>query len=260
MEYNRFFNIHIPKTGGTYFRENILVQLISEMNDKNIKTNPSGNGGEGRNPTTPTFHWCWYKPFITENTYIYTALRNPAKRIVSHYAWQAARAVAYNLTNYTYEDINKDNFYKWLDQYSEVYQNFQSKNLTYYNDDHSQYIESLHLGWPDGGVPTIQSFLFDDGFKYKVNHVELVNNVKRINLLIKSEDLLKDEYQIKVVDKICSDLGISNNINLSKKEYGNQNELSNLLFNSFSKREIEKLYEHSSLDSEIYFSTAYTKF
>ena len=44
-----------------------------------------------------------------------------------------------------------------------------------------------------------------------------------------------------------------------KKEYGNQNELSDILFNSFSKLEIEKLYGHSSIDSEIYFSTAYTK-
>ncbi len=93
MKYNRFFNIHIPKTGGTYFRENILVPLTDEMNAIGIKTNPGGNGGENLIPSTPPFHWCWYKPFINDNTYVYTALRDPAKRIISHYAWQAARAV-----------------------------------------------------------------------------------------------------------------------------------------------------------------------
>jgi hypothetical protein len=258
MKYNRFFNIHIPKTGGTYFRENILLQLETEMTKNKISTNPPSNGGDKIVSETTTFHWCWFKPFITQESYLFSALRNPARRIVSHYAWQAYRSVEKKMTVYTKDDINKKNFYKWLDVYEEPYKNFQSKNLTYYNKDHSIYQEAKFLGWPENGVPTVDSFLFSDEFTFKVNHVELVNNVKRINLLVKSENLIQESYQEKVIQKICNDLNILNTVDLNTKIYGHENPISDELFSKFSKKEIEKLYQHSMLDSEIYFSTAFT--
>lgn len=258
MKYNRFFNIHIPKTGGTFFRENILKQLELEMNKNGIETNPPSCGGENDSQLTKTFHLCWYKPFITENTYIYTSFRNPAKRIISHYAWQAVRAIHYKKTNYTYSDINKNNFYKWIDQYYQVHKNFQSKNILYYNKNHDIYKESIHLGWKDGGVPTVDSFMFSDEFVFDVNHLELYNNIKKINLFIKSENLNNIDYQKKIINKISEDLLLNTNINFIPNEKNNKNEISNELFSEFSKKEIEKLYLHSSIDSEIFFSTVYT--
>ena len=61
-----------------------------------------------------------------------------------------------------------------MEQYYDVFENFQSKNLTYYNNNDSEYMESIHLGWPENGVPTIQSFLFSDKFKFKVDQIILI--------------------------------------------------------------------------------------
>jgi hypothetical protein len=258
MEYNRFFNIHIQKTGGTYFRENMLKPIQNIMNQSGIDTNPEGEGGEKEYSSTPTYHWCWFEPFITDKTYIYTSIRNPAKRIISHYAWQAARAVYYGRTNYSYQDINKKNFYKWLEEYHDVYQNFQSKNLLYYNPDHSIYSESVHKGWADNDIPRVESFLSSNNFIFDIDHSKLRNRINRVNLIIKSEKLKDEKFQSKVIYQISKDLGISiSNVTFNNEKYANQNYISEDLFSKFYKGEIEKLYLHSKIKPEIYFADIY---
>lgn len=257
MNYNRFFNIHIPKTGGTFFRENILVPIEKDLNANGISTNPPSNGGESEISETETFHWCWYKPFITEKTYIYTSLRDPVQRLISQYAWQASRAVFYGRTNYKYDDVNKENFYKWLDAYYDTYKNFQSKNLIFFDNDRDLYRESVHLGWADGDVPKINSFLFQEKFtNYKIDKSELETNINRINLIVKSEDLRHTQFQEKVVDKLCSDLNLNNNYVIGNT-YGNNNTHSFELHKQFSDKEKDKLYEYLDIDTEIYFSDIY---
>lgn len=259
MKYNRFFNIHIPKTGGTFFRENMLKPLEYEMHKNNIETNPFSGGGDGDTSETMPFHLCWYEPFITDKTYIYTSLRDPASRIVSHYAWQALRAINYKKTNYTYSDINKNNFYKWFEKYENINSNYQSKNLTYYNKNIEIYKESVHRGWNDNDVPTIESYLFSNEFNFQVNKIKLHDNVQRINLLVRSEDLLHSSYQNKVINKIAKNLEIDcSNILFPKDKYGHENPISKDLFKTFTKKELNNFYEHSKLDSEIYFSNQYT--
>ena len=55
MIYKTFFQLHIPKTGGTYFKKNILEQIAPEMNS---------NGIEIINKKELGLHLCWFKPLI----------------------------------------------------------------------------------------------------------------------------------------------------------------------------------------------------
>lgn len=257
MEYNRFFNLHIPKTGGTYFRENLLKAIEPQLINKNIALNPDGNGGITDTPTSPTFHWCWFKPFITDNTFIFSSFRDPAQRIISHYAWQARRVSTYHTENIKHE-INKDNFFKWFESNYDVFKNFQSKNLTYYNTDHSIYKEAQIVGWDKNQSPIIKSFLFDKDFiNFKISKEELLANIKRIDILVDSSKLSNLDYQYKVLDRIIDAFKISPPSKILS-QYGNQNEYSSILFDQFTIKEIDNLYSHSSIDSEIYFSNIFT--
>jgi hypothetical protein len=256
VKYNRFFNLHIPKTGGTYFRENILKPIEPYLNENGISTDTAGNGGEGSSSNTQTFHWCWYEPYVQDGSYIFTSFRDPAKRTISHYAWQALRAVSYGISDYTEKDINVNNFYKWLEEYKDVYSDFQSKNLIYYNTDHSIYKEAIHNGWKKDDVPRINSFLFDKDFaNYSIDSNQVFSNIKRINLFVKNTTLEKEKYQIQIRDKIVEDLGLAPTlIPITNEVYGNFNPVSNELFKSFTSQQIEKLYDFNPLDSEIFFN------
>ena len=259
MEYNRFFNIHIPKTGGTYFRENLLKSIEPGLKANGVKLNPDGNGGISDIALTPTFHWCWFEPFIEDSTFIFTSLRDPAKRIISHYAWQASRVITYGKNTASY-DINKNNFFKWFETNDKVFKNFQSKNLVYYNSDHSIYKEASIEGWDKNGSPKINSFLFDDDFiNFEISSTVLLSNIKRINIIVRSEDLSKLDYQYKVLDRISEAFEIPKKESPEFNKYGNQNQLSKTLFDQFTQKELNKLYEHSSIDSNIYFSNIYTE-
>lgn len=259
MKYDRFFNIHIPKTGGTYFRENLLKSIEPELIAKGVSLNPWSTGGTFDPPKNPTFHWCWFEPFITDKTFIFTSLRDPAKRIISHYAWQAIRMIEGTNEGYSEADINKDNFFKWLEINNNSLQNFQSKNLTYYNPNHSIYTEAHLAGWKEVGVPYIKSFLFDEDFsKFNVNKKDVLKNIDRINIIVKSKDLENINFQYKVINQISDEF----NIKFQQQEFdafGHQNKHSGILFDQFTKKEIDFLYDHSYLDSEIYFSDIYTK-
>jgi len=257
MKYNRFFNLHIPKTGGTYFRENILKPMEPYLNQNGIATDTRGEGGEGTFARTNTFHWCWYEPYVQDDSYIFTSFRDPAERLVSNYAWKALRAISYGLSPYKEEDITVENFYKWLDKHRDVYTDFQSKNLVYYNPDDSIYVEAVHKGWEKDDIPRINSFLYNKHFAdYPLNKEEVFSNIKRVNLFVKDTTLLKEDQQIKLRDKIINDLGLPpTNILITNKVYGNYNPISKELFKKFTEKQIEEIYQSNPLDSEIWFTS-----
>jgi hypothetical protein len=255
MKFNRFYNIHIPKNGGTYFRENILRPCTDYLNKNGIQTTPEGGGGYGVNDSDYTLHWAWYDEFTHDDSYIFVTLRDPSKRIVSHYAWQAFRAINDGLSNYTYDDITVKNFYKWLDVFYYEQKNFQSKNLVYFNSDKTIYKQSKHLGWKDNDVPRVKHFMFDEHFKnFKINEYQLDKNIKKCNLIVKSENLREMNFQQKTLEKIFIDLNLQNPVSkIDPKVYGNSNNFSKILYSKLSNKEIDDLYLMSSLDTELYF-------
>ena len=259
MKYDRFFNIHIPKTGGTHFRENVLSSINEILKINGIKTNPARE--------EDTAHWCWFEPFITDKTYIYTTLRDPAERIVSQFCWQAKAAVLYTNTPYTLNDINKKSFYKWLDNSDNLYKNVQAKNLIYYNQNHTPYKVSNNLTWNYMDIPRKDHFMFTEDFKNFTIDKEVLNkNVKRINLINKTEDMTTINGQEKIINKILKDLNIDYRINnftadnFLDSDLVAVNPISKNLFSELSNKEINNLYEYQEIDSELYFSDIYTKY
>lgn len=252
MDYDIFFNLHIPKTGGTYFRQNILSPNKDIFLKNNINLPPDGGHG-----TDTTLHWCWHPNFTQKGSYIYTNFRDPVKRIISHYTWQAYKCVYYNFTEYKYEDINLYNFEKWIDKFYLNLCNFQSKNLVYFNNNEDFYKKAGKLIWDKDSVPTLDHGFFKDDFKnFEIDKNNLSNNLKRINLLVKSENMKSENNQILIANKIFSDLNIKNPIIKIGSEYANQTHFSENLYNSLSESKKEYLYEMSNIDSEIYFSNS----
>jgi hypothetical protein len=250
MTYNSFFQLHIPKTGGTYFKRNILEKIKSELNNSEINI---------KNEETLGLHLCWFKPYIDEQTYIYTTLRDPVKRLINQFCHQAESAILKNKTEYKLEDINKTNFYKWLEKDINVYKNVQSKSLVYFNDDLNIYKKAKNLKWEKEDSPTIEHFMFDKDFiNYEINKKELFDNIKRINFISKSEDFASITNQSNIIKKISSDLQINNKNYFLLKTFPNK--IVEDIFSKLSKIEINNLYEYQDLDSEIYFSNIYTKY
>lgn len=254
MKYQNFFYLHIPRTGGTHFRENILenIKTIFEQNKISIY-DTSGD---------KTAHWCWYEPYINDSSYIYLSLRDPASRLISQFCHQAYNAIKYTNTIYSLSDINKKMFYKWIDDGYLKYKNVQSKSIVYYNKNHSIYKSAKNLRWDKDDVPKLNHFMFDKDFidyKYDINDV--LNNINKINFISKSEDMKHILNQEIIINKILQDLNIDYqyNINFNKKHNYNL-EITSKLIQTFSKKEIDKLYEYQNIDSEIYFSNIFTKY
>lgn len=262
MTYTRFFNLHIPKTGGTYFTENILYKLQNELNKNNISINEQQILLSNNIYQEATMHWCWYKPYIHNSSYIFTTLRDPSKRLISQYVWQAIRAIHSNNSDYNVADITMNNFYKWLDDNPKVYKNFQSKNLVYYNSNHDIYVKALPTIWKLNEVPKVHHFLFSEDFaNYNIDNTTLYNNIKRINFIVKTEDMKSLDNQLKIQNKLIDDLKLNVfDRSLKIDGNGNKNELSNNLYDKFTSKQIEKLYEFNNIDSELYFSNIYTQY
>lgn len=254
MKYNRFYNLHIPKTGGTYFRENILLPNEKYFNENKIKTNPPGGAGIGLNNSPLTVHWAWYPEFVKDNSYIYTCFRDPAQRTVSHFCWLASRSIYDKKTNYTKFDINKKTFFKWLNYYYDFQSNFQAKNIIYKSENKNDYYQSKNLRWEDGDIPKIDHPIFTKFNNILIDQKQLNDNLNRINLKIRSTYLKNNED--KLINKIFLDLGLDVNKIQKNNKYGHQNSISQDIYNSLSKEDISKLYEMSSIDSEIYFTNS----
>ena len=240
--YSRFYHLHIPKTGGTFFEKNIKSQMLSAFDANQIITDV-----EDQNRSQ---HLCWYKPYIQDSTYIFSIMREPISRLISQYAWQAKLAVDQGITNHTYDDITKNNFFQWVDKHYDIYKNYQLKNLTYYNPD-SDYKRGTHLGWDD--VPRISSDVFDHFGLFNPNIKDVIINLDRINYIVKSKDLLDVKKQSIIIDKLHSDLGINGNIVVGNL-YANQNEISSMIKNSLNSHEKSLLSEYLNDEIIVYHS------
>lgn len=250
MTYNFLFNLHIPKTGGTHFNNNLLPLIEPYLEQNNITINPND-----------TLHWSWYEPFINDNTYIYTSLRDPVKRLISQYAWQAYDAILNNCTSYTEEDITKENFYKWVYENEDIYKNVQAKSLTFY-DSNAIYGKATNLRWGQGDVPRRDHYLFSESFiNFKIDQNKLLENIKRINLVVRFEELVNRDNQLNIMNKILKDLNISDKaLSLVDDELIFINPFSKKLYLEFNQAEKESLYRYQDIDTELYFSDVYTKY
>ncbi len=254
MMYNSFFYLHIPRTGGTHFRENVLENIKPLLINKNISIYDTSDD--------KTAHWCWYKPYITDSSYIYASLRDPVSRLISQFCHQASNAIKYTNTPYNISDINKDMFYKWIEDGYLKYKNVQSKSFVYYNQNHNIYKSAKNLRWNTSDVPKLDHFMFDQDFiNYNFDIKDVFKNINKINFISKSEDMKDGAIQEKIINYIIKDLGINYQYSISLNKNNNYNlEITSKLIDTFSKKELQSLYEYQNIDSEVYFSNIFTKY
>lgn len=245
---NSFFHLHIPRTGGTHFQNNMFPAIENILIQNNISYQKIDED--------QTAHWCWFEPLITDSTLIYACFRDPAERLVSQFANQARQAVISKNTNYSLADINKNSFFKWLEDNYETYKNVQAKCLVYYNKDHSIYKPASDTIWLDGKSPQKQHYMFDSDFiKYTIDKNLIKQRLNRVDIKIRISDIQSASGQAVVLKNILQHYGLSSNMSfdkISNQDYSTG--LTSLILSDLSKQEINFIYEYQNIDSEIYFS------
>ena len=217
---NKFYFLHIPKTGGRFINMNIINPLRPLLENKGIEVYPMGD-----NIYQPNHH-NWNTNFIDDNTYIMTIFRDPAKRTVSHFIENERGAPDFEEKN------NVEYFLNWVKE-NEYTRNFQSKSLI------------------------VEEEVNTANFKFDIDINLLKNRISKINLFLKySPANLSFCHQIQ--SKIIKDFNINTEkflypINNQLVIDGFVNMNSKKMFSKLDKDKIDFLYKNSSIDSEIYF-------
>jgi hypothetical protein len=216
------YHLHIPKTAGITLNVFLKKSIAPDLIANNISCNVDGHHG-------------W--KLVNKETYILTSLREPIKRLVSHFCFMNS------LNNIDSLSKTPQDFLLWFENNKEVLSNYQSKNL-FYNDSDIYTPEFLRGCSPELSLKT-----------FSQTHVK--NNISKINILLRTEDINSKKI-IKVGNKILKDFNINhfNTFNISKEHY-NSNTVSRLLFSKLSKSDISYLESNNLLDLDIYNTDLY---
>ena len=241
-KYLEFHQIHIPKTAGTLLYTFLNANLIPILLKNNFKIFDANRQNMR--------HHGWSQ--VTENQYLVSSFRDPSKRMVSHFFQMLRNQLLHNVkitrenkhlynigSNINnYEAPTKDEFFNWIEKNDKWLSNYQSKNFFYRPDD--LIIPRCILGL--AGPLSIKDF----------NKPEVLNNLQKVNLLIKSEHLKNENFE-NILNKILNDYNLKNDkpINLDYNNR-NRNKKSFEFYNSLSKKEIEYIESLNTLDLGIY--------
>jgi hypothetical protein len=221
LKYNKFYFLHIRKTGGRHIRQNIVLPIEKQLNDNGVEVifdNHSHSGWHSR---------------IDDKTYVISSLREPAEQTVSVYAHMIAltsKGEAKNKGEYDENKLTTKEFFKRMKKL-DLYPNFQTKN-----------------------------FLFDESFNnFSVNipiDEELVKTRReKVNLFLNGKNLKGREIEIQ--QKIFADLGIDGSPIPIDTKYNFYNPESKNLYDKFSKEEINIIKNYNSIDDYFYKNTDY---
>ena len=218
-QYDKFYFLHIPKTGGRYFKKIAVypLSLISKKTNKKLRFIIS------------TDHNGWV-PEIDDKTYVVSIVRDPVKLACSWRLYFGNDGKNHNLdmNNKASLDIVKNGLFSHLEQSTWLH-DFQAKNLT------------KHYKYSNDSV-LMNNESVDKNLLYK--------NLERINFLF-TQDYLESN-PIDICQKVFNDHGeIFLNSELLK--YDNFRQInSKILYESLSENEIEKIRSYFKLDMEIY--------
>ena len=244
---NKFYFLHIPKTGGHYLIDQLITPLKKRLKPKGIKFIGS-------------YHLAWYifDHYNIDETYIISVFRDPAKRTVSHFCFSMFKNADSSPRKGAYE-LNVEGLFKWVEDFQNYLTNFQVKNfIAEYNS-------------KDAHIDTLYYFIQEISFtKIKTIDRELLQKrLDRIDILLKDTQLNKNTME-SVAQKIFNDFKISEplwkfrsdfipnshySININAELY-NMNKDSELLFSQLNEQQIQKLYDLSPIDTEVYFNNS----
>lgn len=253
-QYKSFYFLHIPKTGGRAFRENIIFQIYEDIKNKNI-TPIFSLLTLRENKIRDEAHGGWQNA-IDDDTYIVTMFRDPIKQSVSLFAHiydtknsnMEARGLRVKDTDLS--KVSKKDYLDWVIQ-NPIFQNLQFKNFLapHSNTVYSDIEESLFYEKLSNTIKN-KDHSIKSGF----------SRINRVNLMV-DPDNLTNEVMEKMYHKICNDL----DINPSQLEFVDtevfRNSTSDYIYNQLSEDEKGILRRIFDLDYKVYDNKSlFTKF
>lgn len=253
-QYKSFYFLHIPKTGGRAFRENIIFQIYEDIKDKKI-TPIFSLLTLRENKIRDEAHGGWQNA-IDDDTYIVTMFRDPIKQSVSLFAHiydtknsnMEARGLRVKDTDLS--KVSKKDYLDWVIQ-NPIFQNLQFKNFLapHSNTVYSDIEESLFYEKLSNTIKN-KDHSIKSGF----------SRINRVNLMV-DPDNLTNEVMEKMYHKICNDL----DINPSQLEFVDtevfRNSTSDYIYNQLSEDEKGILRRIFDLDYKVYDNKSlFTKF
>lgn len=229
MKYNKFYFLHIPKTGGRHIKLNCITPIIKKIEENGIKNIVEKN----------THHNSWHSA-IDEKTYIITILRDPVEQAISIFSHINSLNKDGNLLDkYDKNKLTKEHFFDWMDK-NLLHPNFQAKSFLY--NQFSLKLEDIK----NNKNPEI---IFNENiFNQRKNKVNLFLDIKNVS-----------GREVEIQQKILLDLGIENNINsnsiVNNKNFFNPE--SKTLYNKFSDEEKNIINAYNKIDSDFYKNTNY---
>jgi hypothetical protein len=233
-KYNKFYFLHIPKTGGRFFTKYITNQIEDVLKENNIEVI--------KPPDNALKHGGWHKD-IDDSTYIVSVFRDPVEFFVSAVAHMHAQQNGLIDDNNDFIiknnskviDISVNSLHEKLQQLKYL-KNFQAQNFVLSPTEKPILQESMNYH--------TKGITFDNDLIYK--------RIKRVNLMIRHAELKSMDYQL-LINKISSDLGIDIGIDISSADREHyKNNSSEVLFNKLSKDDIDLIYNNFLFDKEIY--------
>lgn len=234
--YNKFYFLHVPKTGGRFFTEYILKPIEKTLEESGIEIL--------RLPAGVNKHGGWHKD-IDENTYVVSILRDPVEFLVSLVAHMESDK--HGLIDHQNDqiindktitlDIDKQLLFNTIEELKYL-KNFQSQNFI--------------LTPEDNNVVTYSRRLHNNGFDFDANIALLNERINKTSLMIRNIDLKFMNYSI-LLKKISNDLGIKINIDTSlinSDLYENNN--SKTLLNKLTNEDTKEIYKNFIIDKKIY--------
>jgi hypothetical protein len=208
-----FYHLHTPKTGGHYLKSKITDMVCPSLEDKNIPF-VIDHGG-----------WT----HVTDNAFVLSSWRDPAKRTVSHFC----HYIKYGVIN---AESTVAELMSWIDSNRAYLTDYQARSLFYIKNDPEFF------------------YLNDPTFtELRIEYAPLHEKLKRIDVLLKDTQLIKPICN-EVVKLIFNSFDILEPISKPITEFHNVNDMSEHLYNKLYKSELTALYELNRIDSDIYFN------
>ena len=231
---NKFYFNHIPKTGGRFINDIIVKSYSKKIYQVGPKEKIDTDKYDASDIISGHLGIEPNKIFNNINTIV--CLRDPIKRLVSHYC---------QFTNFKKDNAIED-FKKWiLDDYIDINikSNYQSKFFTNTRDPLLLEESPGVIGYETKEFVRPGLVLIQDKPDYDIAKKYLDQS----SLVLITEKL---SQSIELVSNILS-VPIDHHPNLSiLHKHNNKN--SNILFNSLSNKEIQKIKNINNIDFEIY--------
>ena len=216
-KYNKFYFLHIPKSGGRYLNK-IAIYPISEMlinRGTDWINNENHEGWSNR---------------IDNSTYIISIVRDPVKLICSWFLFFSSHGKLKDveLSSQDILDEVKNSMIDFL-KHNDWVHNFQSKHLV------CNYLD----------VPMDLAFSFSD-----IDLDVLNSRIERIDFIVTQDYLQSNPFEVS--DRIFRDLNVfPDNIDLSVSDEFISNS-SRMLYNSLSETDLDIIKSYFKIDYYIY--------